>query len=204
MIKKSVFEDELIAGMQKELIKNASEDHNVNLSKAVDYLNSAIDLFEDTHLHSYANKVLNIIAKLSKNVIKMPSMEALIDNGMLSEDIKEIFTNPIAKARINKAFRALGYSDAEISELIGANNFMTKEDSEELTDENRSFTKIWDWIKDPMKTDSKNTFKSGDEFDIKSIINNDDDNHNDDLLNAETDIDLDREYLEIENFEDEI
>lgn len=64
MIKKSVFEEELIAGMQKELVKNASN-QDKDLGKAVDYLNSAIDIFEDAGLNTQANQVLNIISKIA-------------------------------------------------------------------------------------------------------------------------------------------
>ncbi len=65
MIKKSVFEEELIAGMQKELIKTASNQETENLGKAVDYLNSAIEIFEDAGLSTQANQVLKIISKIA-------------------------------------------------------------------------------------------------------------------------------------------
>ena len=65
MIKKSVFEEELIAGMQKELIKTASNQETENLGKAVDYLNSAIEIFEDAGLSAQANQVLKIISKIA-------------------------------------------------------------------------------------------------------------------------------------------
>lgn len=64
MIKKSVFEDELIAGMQKELIKNATNQATDNLGKAVDFLNSAIEIFEDAGLNVQADQVLKIISKI--------------------------------------------------------------------------------------------------------------------------------------------
>lgn len=66
MIKKSVFEEELIAGMQKELIKNASNQETENLGRAVDYLNSAIEIFEDAGMSTHANQILNIISKIAQ------------------------------------------------------------------------------------------------------------------------------------------
>lgn len=66
MIKKSVFEEELIAGMQKELIKNAANQETDHLGKAVDYLNSAVDIFEDTGMSAQASQVLQIISKIAQ------------------------------------------------------------------------------------------------------------------------------------------
>jgi hypothetical protein len=63
MIKKSVFEDELIAVMQ---IKLAGIDTSNSLSKAVDYINSAIDIFEDAGMTSKASALLNILAHLAQ------------------------------------------------------------------------------------------------------------------------------------------
>ena len=65
MIKKSVFEDELILGMHHELVKNANNQELDDVTHAVDYLNSAIDIFEDAGLHSQADQVLNIIKKIA-------------------------------------------------------------------------------------------------------------------------------------------
>jgi hypothetical protein len=170
MIKKSVFEDELIAGMQKELIKNATNQDHDNVGQAVDYLNSAIDIFEDAGMKTQADKVLRIIAKIAaKNVMQMPSIRALIEAGMRPEDVKDISSNPIAKARVNKAFRALGYDDKQIAHLIGHHNLMSQKDAEELTDENRSFSKMWDWMKDPLKVEPGSELKPGDEFNISSV-----------------------------------
>ncbi len=65
MIKKSVFEADLISGMHKELIKKASDNDFEHLEKAVDYLNSAIDIFEDVGMTAQANQVLNILTKIA-------------------------------------------------------------------------------------------------------------------------------------------
>jgi hypothetical protein len=65
MIKKSVFADELIAGMQKELVKNASNQNADNLDLAVDYLHSAVQIFEDAGMTVKADKILQILAKIA-------------------------------------------------------------------------------------------------------------------------------------------
>jgi hypothetical protein len=59
MIKKSVFEDELIAGMQSNLI--GQETHKLSL--AVDYLNSAVEILEEAGLTNYADQILDILLK---------------------------------------------------------------------------------------------------------------------------------------------
>lgn len=174
MIKKSVFENEIVAAMHAELIKKASSQNTDNLEKAVDYLNSAIDIFEDAGLSSHASKVFHIIAQIAhkSNVMKMPSMKALVEKGMRIDDIKEFTSNPIAKARVNRAFRALGYSDEDMAKFMGASNIMPVEDVDMLLDENRAFMKIWDWMKDPKKVDPGEQINPGDEFEIKSIASN--------------------------------
>jgi hypothetical protein len=65
MIKQSVFENDLIYGMQRELRgfeKNAAMD---KLPKAVNYLQAAMEIFEATGLTVQADKVLNILAKIA-------------------------------------------------------------------------------------------------------------------------------------------
>lgn len=70
MIKKSVFEDELVAGMQRELISQAESRSTENLVQAVEYLNSAAEIFEDAGMKIKADQILNILAKLSDKTPK--------------------------------------------------------------------------------------------------------------------------------------
>ena len=65
MIKKSVFEEELVAGMHQELIKNATNQDTSDLGQAVEYLNSAIDILEDTGMSAQADQVLHILMKIA-------------------------------------------------------------------------------------------------------------------------------------------
>jgi hypothetical protein len=179
MINKSVFEEELIAGMHKELVKNATNQDSDNVGEAVDYLNSAIDIFEDAGMKAQADKVLRILAKIATSnrsvMLNMPTFKSLIEAGMHPQDPKEVSTNPIAKARINKAYRALGYSDKEMGNFIGHHNVMDPKDVAELTDENRSFSKMWDWMQDPLLTPSSSNLKPGDEFNISSVASDEND-----------------------------
>lgn len=65
MIKKSVFEDELIAGMQRELSSQNLKEGMDNLVKAADYVNSAIEILEDVGMTAKADKLLAILTKIA-------------------------------------------------------------------------------------------------------------------------------------------
>lgn len=66
MIKKSVFEDELIAGMQRKLAEPEVEVGIGSLDKAVDYINSAVDILEEEGMTTKADKLLNILLKIAQ------------------------------------------------------------------------------------------------------------------------------------------
>lgn len=80
MIKKSVFEDALIEGMQKELIKNATAQDADNLETAADYLNSAVTIFEDMGMTTHADQVLKILSKVADQKTKGLTSEKMIKN----------------------------------------------------------------------------------------------------------------------------
>jgi len=162
MIKKSVFEDELISGMQRELRTHDQKQGFANLDKAVDYLNSAVQILEDSGMTAKADSVLRILAKIAtrhdSNVKEMPSIKTLMDNGVTMEDLKNAGKgDAFSKARINTAFRRLGFTDKEISHLIGHHNLMGEKEAAELLSSDRSFGKIKDWLNDPtMPVDPSN------------------------------------------------
>ena len=63
---KSVFENEIIRGMEISLVKQANSQNTDNLEQAVEHLNSAITIFEDTGLTAQADAILNILIKIAK------------------------------------------------------------------------------------------------------------------------------------------
>lgn len=67
MFEKKSAADELANFMQRKLIANAvDESFSIDkLEKAVDYLNSAADLFEDAGMHAEAEAVTKVIEKLA-------------------------------------------------------------------------------------------------------------------------------------------
>jgi len=68
--------------MNEKLIKNANNQDTDNLESAVDYLNSAFDLFEDLGMSIEAEKVLNLLQKIAKEDphTKGLSSEKMIQN----------------------------------------------------------------------------------------------------------------------------
>jgi hypothetical protein len=65
MIKKSVFEDELIAGMQKRLAQPEVDEAMEHIVDAADLLNAAAEIFEEAGMTKQADKVLSILAKIA-------------------------------------------------------------------------------------------------------------------------------------------
>jgi hypothetical protein len=86
MIKKTLFEEELYANMAKNLslkkIASTVEDIN-DLNKAIDYLNSAAEIFEEFGMDNKADSVLSIILKIAhhKNLEELnePFEEELVE-----------------------------------------------------------------------------------------------------------------------------
>jgi len=62
MIKQSVFEEELIAGMQQELARRDVPD----LTKAAECLHGALEIFEASQLTVQANQVLAVMFKIAQ------------------------------------------------------------------------------------------------------------------------------------------
>lgn len=65
MIKKSVFENELIAGMQYELRAHDKKQGINNLVKAAEYLHSAMEMLEEIGYTKNADQILQILTKVA-------------------------------------------------------------------------------------------------------------------------------------------
>lgn len=83
MIKKSVFENELIAEMQRELTVNEQSAAINNLDKAVECLHSAVEVFEEAGMQAQADAILNILLKIAQRRVKKDRHTA----GLTSEKI---------------------------------------------------------------------------------------------------------------------
>ncbi len=135
MIKKPVFENELIFGMQQELAGFEKTAASNDLIKAADYLHAALEIFEEAGMTVHADNILDILTKIAirhSNVTKMPALQVLFDAGVTQEDFKNFGKGqPFAKIKINQALKKAGLTEDQIAEIIGKENVITDKDIEE-------------------------------------------------------------------------
>jgi hypothetical protein len=138
---KKSFEDELMIGMQQELVKQASGDVP-DLSKAAECLHAALEIFEEQGLNARANQLTGVLLKIaqthkSKPVQQLPSMKSLMHAGLTQRDLHEFSKgNPVAKAKFNLVLRSMGMSEHEIGRLIGPTNVMSEDKAKEVINPN--------------------------------------------------------------------
>lgn len=171
---KSLFEDELVSSMERQLRKQGSAE-KPSLTKAADCLHAALEIFEEQGMTARADQVLQLLQKLAqsneaRDVQQMPSIHKLMEAGLTQRDMHEFAKgSPIAKAKFNMVLRQLGYSDHQIGRFIGPTNVMSEEDAKQVLDPNRSFSKIYDWMQNPTKPVDPNNPQPGEELSIKSL-----------------------------------
>lgn len=122
MIKKSVFENEIIAGMQRELTSKNIKQGMTDLGTAVDHINNAIGIFEEAKMTSVADKLLDLLYKIAahSNVRTMPGVEQLMHMGMTPNDIRKASKGDIyAKYKLNSILRSLNYEQKDIVSFLG-------------------------------------------------------------------------------------
>lgn len=172
---KSLFEDELVSGMENQLRKQAAAEKPVALAKAAECLHAALEIFEEQGMTARADQVLKLLQKLAqsneaRDVQQMPSLHRLMEAGLTQRDMHEFSKgNPIAKAKFNLVLRGLGYSDHQIGNFIGKTNVMSEDDAKQVIDPNRSFSKIYDWMKDPTAPVDPMNPQPGEDISIRSI-----------------------------------
>lgn len=190
MIKKSVFENDLINGMHKELVKQASGKDPDGLESAVDYLNSAIDIFQEAGLESQADAVLQVLVKIankSTHVRKMPSFEKLFEHGLTREDIMNINKGDTrALAKLNLAMRKAGYTEDEIQGFLG-DKYLPLDTADRWAKED-PMGKFKGWMTDilnpgpkpgeeisiaPLSSDKSKSEPKGEEISFQSLLTDD-------------------------------
>lgn len=156
--------------MHRELVKNATSQDPEGVEKAVDYLNSAIDIFEDAGLTTQADQVLRILAKIATTrPQEYPSLQALMEHGVTPKDLKDLSKDQFSRARVNLALRKLHYSDKEIAGFLGHKNLMSEKDTLEFANPKGTYSKILDWMQNPKEVSPSAELKEGDEFNISSV-----------------------------------
>jgi hypothetical protein len=171
MTKKN-FEDELIHGMQRELRGHDKNQGMDNLVKAAEYLHSAMDILEENGLSKSADQILNILSKIAvkhdSNVREMPSLRKLMEHGVSEDDLKDLPRgSSISKARVNTAFRSLGYTDKEIASIIGKHNLMGEEEAHDIL--NGPYQKFMGWMQNPTTPVDPNHLQPGEEISMTSL-----------------------------------
>lgn len=122
MIKKSVFENELIAGMERQLVLSAEADGINGLEQAVEYIHSAIETFEEAGMTAQADALLQILSKIATK--HKPKKKDKATEGLTSEKMIENLLNHgtefnlLDDTNINDLLEAdIGDANLEVSEM---------------------------------------------------------------------------------------
>jgi len=140
---KSLFENELISSMQKELRKQASDDKHPSLAQAADCLHAALEIFEQQGMRARADQVLQLLEKIAqtnevREVQQMPTMKSLMEAGLTQRDMVEFSKgSPRATAKMNLVLRRLGLSDHQIVRFIGPTKVMSEDEARETLNPNK-------------------------------------------------------------------
>jgi hypothetical protein len=100
MIKKSVHEDELIAGMQHEL-RAYDEKQGVNsLVKAAEYLHSAMEILEEAGLTARADQVLKILSKIAGEKIEEADQQEVKNKSKITTKVNDPHTKGLTPEKM--------------------------------------------------------------------------------------------------------
>ncbi len=171
MIKKTLFADELMQGMQRELLPSMKKQGMTDLVKAAEYLHSAMEIFEEAGMTAKAEQILKILEKIAAKhdtkVRTMPSIKELMQAGVTLDDMKNV-GSAFSRARVNTALRKLNYSDEEIQSFLG-NKFMTAEEAQDLLREDAPYNKFMDWMSNPATPIDPRNPQAGEEISFQSL-----------------------------------
>lgn len=152
MIKKSVFEQDIINGMQQQLRKQASTDQP-DLVKAGECLHAAMEILEQAGLQSRADQVLSVLRKIAisdptKYVQRIPTVQKLMEAGLTAADLQQFGKGDDgAKVKMNVVLRKMGLDEHEIAQFIGKHNVVSDHEIE-------TYERFNSWMKDPLQLDS--------------------------------------------------
>jgi hypothetical protein len=176
MIKKAVFEDELIRGMQHELQPHMKKQGMNNLVKAVEYLQAAAEIFEESGLNTKADQVFNVLSKIAQDnndsmkktrpVQKMPSLQKLFETGLSPKDVEKAYAGDSRSlAKVNVALRDAGYTEEETLAFLGERNFLPLETAQRWAQEDPIGT-FQGWMTDVLNPSPK----PGEQVEFKSLV----------------------------------
>jgi len=131
MINKSVFENDLISGMQRNLASQEGDEAINKLAQAVEFLNSAAEILDEANLTTYADRIVNLLEKIAQMRVKQHSLlDKLNEVGVdiFSPEYSEFKTDKKAKIRLNNALYGVGATEKQIEDFIGKEYAMSKLD----------------------------------------------------------------------------
>ncbi len=131
MINKSVFENDLISGMQRNLASQEGDEAINKLAQAVEFLNSAAEILDEANLTAYADRIINLLEKIAQMRAKQHSLlDKLNEVGVdiFSPEYSEFKTDKKAKIRLNHALYGIGATENQIEDFIGKEYVMSKLD----------------------------------------------------------------------------
>lgn len=190
MIKKSVFENELIAGMQRELTANEQSVAVNNLGSAVGSLHAAVEILEEAGMTAQADAILNILLKIAKQ------------HGKKDPHTSGLTSEKIVKNLLHHGTEFNMSDDESISDLLNA-------DIEQPESFDEDYNK-WLQLREKHRRHHPLKLRSRDvDPDLVGLVETDDSDA-DDLLDADFDFNIDELEVSDEdafsemNFEDEL
>lgn len=89
-IKKPLFSDEIAATMHQQIHPELKKQASLDLVQALDYLNSAYDIFESAGLSKQADQIINILNKIAGENHPSKNLEDETANDLLELDVEDL------------------------------------------------------------------------------------------------------------------
>lgn len=145
-MKKELFENELVSGMQQEMRKYASAG-TPKLARAAECLHAALEILEEQGLKARADEVLQLLEKLSKGPVvktaKIHSLKQLMEHGVSQRDLMNFAKgDPRATAKLNLVLRKMGLAEHEIAKFLGHDHVMSEEQAHKVLNPNEPGTTL--------------------------------------------------------------
>jgi hypothetical protein len=163
--------DELFLGMKTAMQEVPAQP----LSQAAECLHAALEILEEKGFSKQASQLLSAMEKIGQAkkhhpTVKLPTMEALMREGISQRDFMEADKgNPTALAKFYLVLRRMGMPDHEIARLMGPKAVMSEQTAKDLLNPNRALGKIWEWTQNPSVPIDPDKIQPGDSVQIKSL-----------------------------------
>lgn len=123
MINKKVFEEDIVSGMQRNLVSKTQESAMEKLAHAIECLNSAAEILDNANFQEQSEKIINLLSKMAqahggkrKFFSSKITPELFEQINWLSKEYKK---SKFANELLNKYLADAGFSYDEIVDFIG-------------------------------------------------------------------------------------